>query len=36
MEFVLQGQKGNKVGYGIYRVVDNAPMNLFGEGMEDC
>lgn len=36
MEFVLQGQKGNKVGYGIYKVVDNAPMNLFGEGMEDC
>lgn len=36
MEFVLQGQKGNKVGYGIFRVVDGTPVNLFGEGMEDC
>ena len=36
MEFVLQGRKGNKVGYGIYRVADNTPVNLFGEGMEDC
>lgn len=36
MEFVLQGQKGNKVGYGIFRVIDGTPVNLFGEGMEDC
>lgn len=36
IEFVLQGQKENKVGYGIYRVVDGETVNLFGEGMEDC
>ncbi len=36
IEFVLQGQKENKVGYGIYRIVDNETVNLFGEGMEDC
>lgn len=35
-EFVLQGQKGANVGYGIYRVIDDAAVNLFGEGMEDC
>lgn len=35
-EFVLQGQKDNKVGYGIYRVVAGETVNLFGEGMEDC
>ena len=36
MEFVLQGQKGTKVGYGIFRVIDGKTMNLFGEGMEEC
>ncbi len=36
MEFVLQGQKDNKVGYGIYRIVEGETVNLFGEGMEDC
>lgn len=36
MEFVLQGQKGMKVGYGIFRVIDGKTMNLFGEGMEEC
>ena len=35
-EFVLQGQKGAKVGYGIYRIIDGAPINLFGEGLEEC
>lgn len=35
-EFVLQGEKGNKVGYGIYRLVEGVPVNLFGEGMEEC
>ena len=35
-EFVLHGQKGAKVGYGIYRVMGNKVVNLFGEGMEDC
>lgn len=36
IEFVLHGQKENKVGYGIYRVVKGETVNLFGEGMEDC
>lgn len=36
IEFVVQGQKGAKVGYGIYRVMDGAPVNLFGEGLEEC
>lgn len=36
IEFVLQGQKGAKVGYGIYRIMDGAPINLFGEGLEEC
>ena len=36
MEFVLQGQKGAKVGYGIFRVIDGRAVNLFGEGMEEC
>ena len=36
MEFILQGQKGSKVGYGIYRVIDGALVNLFAEGLEEC
>lgn len=36
MEFILQGQKGSKVGYGIYRVIDGAPVNLFAEGLVEC
>lgn len=36
IEFVLQGQKDHKVGYGIYRIVEGETVNLFGEGMEDC
>lgn len=36
IEFVLQGQKGSKVGYGIFRVMDDTTVNLFGEGMEEC
>ena len=36
MEFVLQGQKGAKVGYGIFRVIEGKAVNLFGEGMEEC
>ena len=36
IEFILQGQKGTKVGYGVFRVMDGTPVNLFGEGMEEC
>lgn len=36
IEFILQGQKGTKVGYGIFRVMDGAPVSLFDQGMEEC
>lgn len=36
IEFVVQGSKNGKVGYGIFRVEDKAVINLFGEGMEEC
>ena len=36
IEFILQGQKGTEVGYGVYRVMNGEPVNLFGEGMEEC
>lgn len=36
LEFILQGRKGSKVGYAIFRIEDGTLMDLFGEGMEDC
>lgn len=36
MEFIVQGSKGAKVGYAIYRVEGDRLSDLFGEGMEDC
>lgn len=36
MEFILQGQKGSKVGYGIFRVMEGEPVSLFDQGMEEC
>ena len=36
MEFILQGQKGAKVGYGIFRVMDGEPISLFDQGFEEC
>lgn len=36
MEFVVQGEKNGKTGYGIFRVIDGVPTNLFAEGMEEC
>lgn len=36
MEFVVQGSKHGKAGYGIFRMIDGQPVNLFAEGMEDC
>lgn len=36
MEFILQGRKGAKVGYAIFRVEAGQLTDLFGEGMEDC
>lgn len=36
VEFILQGRKGAKVGYAIFRVEDGKLSDLFGEGMQDC
>lgn len=36
MEFILQGRKGPKVGYAIFRIEDGRLEDLFGQGMEDC
>ena len=36
IEFVLQGSKGERIGYGIFRVMDDKTVNLYGEGMEEC
>lgn len=36
LEFILQGRKGAKVGYAIFRIEEGILADLFGEGMEDC
>jgi len=36
VEFIVQGRKGAKVGYAIFRVEDGKLTDLFGDGMEDC
>jgi hypothetical protein len=36
MEFIVQGRKGAKIGYAIFRVEAGTLTDLFGEGMEDC
>lgn len=36
VEFILQGRKGAKVGYAIFRLEDGKLTDLFGDGMEDC
>lgn len=36
IEFILQGQKGSKVGYGIFRVMEGEPISLFDQGFEEC
>lgn len=36
LEFILQGRKGSKVGYAIFRIEGGKLADLFGEGMEDC
>lgn len=36
LEFILQGRKGAKVGYAIFRIEKGILLDLFGEGMEDC
>ena len=36
IETLITGEKNGQVGYAIYRIMDGAMVNLFGEGMEDC
>ncbi len=36
LEFILQGRKGTKVGYAIFRIEGGRLVDLFGDGMEDC
>lgn len=36
MEFIVQGAKGIKMGYAVYRIEENRLVDLFGEGMDDC
>jgi len=36
LEFIVQGTKGAKFGYAIYRLEEDELRDLFGEGMEDC
>ncbi|NSW87456.1 MAG: hypothetical protein HPY84_14160 [Syntrophobacteraceae bacterium] len=36
MEFIVQGMKGAKVGFAVFRIEENQLVDLFGEGMEDC
>ncbi len=36
LEFIVQGRKGSKVGYAIFRFEDGKLADLFGQGMEDC
>jgi len=36
LEFILQGRKGAKQGYAIFRIEQGKLIDVFGEGMEDC
>lgn len=36
MEFIVSGEKNGAAGRAIYRMIDGEPVDLFGEGMEDC
>lgn len=36
IEIIITGEKKGAVGYAIYRMIDGEPVDLFGEGMEDC
>lgn len=36
MEFIVAGEKDGASGYAIYRMIDGQPVDLFGNGMEDC
>jgi len=36
LEFILQGRKGAKVGYAIFRIEKGKLIDVFGDGMQDC
>lgn len=36
LEFILQGRKGARVGYAIFRIDQGVLTDLFGEGMPEC
>ncbi len=36
MEFIVQGMKGAKIGYAVFRIENGQLIDIFGEGMEDC
>ena len=36
MEYIITGEKAGMIGYSIYRLIDGALIDLFGEGMDDC
>lgn len=36
MEFIVQGARGVKMGFAVFRIEENRLVDLFGEGMEDC
>ncbi|MEG0108867.1 MAG: Cys-Cys-COOH (seleno)protein SaoC [Lachnospiraceae bacterium] len=36
IEFIVSGEKKGAAGYAIYRIIEGEPVDLFGEGMEDC
>jgi hypothetical protein len=36
MEFIVQGVRGVKMGFAVFRIEENRLVDLFGEGMRDC
>ena len=36
VEFIVQGMKGAKVGYAVYRIEKGRLVDLFGKGMDEC
>jgi hypothetical protein len=36
IEFIVQGMKGTKIGYAVYRIEKGKLVDLFGEGMDEC
>lgn len=36
LEFIVSGSRLGNYGYGIYRVEEDAVVNIFGEGLDEC